>query len=136
MTQISDEEILDMIVKGIIVLYPTGIYKFHNKNKKFYKIKEQEHPISKRIRFDIGINSRRRTIYRNKLIWMLTHKKVVPNGYDIDHKDGINTNDSPNNLQLRISGENRADNTTNAFKECVDFFNRCLAKQYGSKGDF
>ena len=135
-TPITDEEILDMIKKGIIVLYPTGIYKFHTKKNHFYKILEQEHKVSGRIRLNIGIKSRRRTIYRNKLIWMITHKKLVPDGYDVDHIDKVNTNDSPDNLRLRPSLENQKDSGGGNFKECIDFFHRCLARQYGSKSDF
>ena len=67
---------------------------------------------------------------------MIKHKRIVPDGYDIDHIDGINTNDDPNNLMLRPSGENQSDNTKRNYKECIDFFHRCLARQYGSQGDF
>lgn len=73
---------------------------------------------------------------RNKLFWMMEHKKLVPVGYDIDHKDYDKTNDDVSNLTLREESENRRDNTYVGFEKCMDFFNRIIARQHGSLGDF
>lgn len=43
----------------------------------------------------------RRGIAVHRLVWMAKHNKVVPDGYDVHHKDRDSFNNAITNLQLR-----------------------------------
>ncbi len=46
------------------------------------------------------------TVYRNRLVWMLTNNRTVPVGYEVDHNDQNPANDTPGNLRLLPTGMN------------------------------
>lgn len=50
----------------------------------------------------------RRTISYAKYLWETTHKKFVPKGFDVDHKDDDKTNDVISNLQLIRHGDHQS----------------------------
>ncbi len=131
MSKITDQELLDMICRDLITIDPDGnVIKYHQRRKKFYKISPQQNH-RKRFRLNIGVGpSNQRTIVRSKLIWMIVNRQVVPDGMDVHHKDYDRTNDSPDNLVLRDTTANRADN------QIEEYFNKIVAKRSGSKGDF
>lgn len=133
--EITDEEILKLIKTGVLVLREDGVYKFHNGRRKYQRLVENLDR-NGRAFINVGLRFRKRGMSKNKLIWMFAHRRVIPNGYDVHHKDYNNRNDAPDNLELKDSSENRGDNRIKQFEECCDFFNRKLAAQYGSKGDF
>ena len=65
---------------------------------------------------------------------MIKHRQLVPEGFDVDHKDHDRYNDDPDNLQLRGMTANRQDNWSDGqFAEVANFFDT-LAK--GHSGDF
>lgn len=136
--QISDEEILRLIRLGLIVLRSGDLYKFHNKRRRFYKIKGRTHGSngSSRIICKINLKHKQRGISRGKLVWMVANKSLVPEGYDIDHRDQNNTNDDPSNLRLRESADNRRDNFSSGYRETEDYFNKIIARRHRSAGDF
>lgn len=40
------------------------------------------------------------TVYRNRLVWMISNRRAIPDGFYVDHKDTNRLNDHPDNLQL------------------------------------
>lgn len=126
---ITDEEILVLMQKGLLyVEFPSlTVFKFHGGRGRFVAKTPREHPKSGRITYNIRIKQRYRTIYRNKLVWMVVHERVVPNGRFVDHIDGDRLNDQPENLQLQTEGESHAQGfgrqQDKAMQEWDDFWN-------------
>lgn len=108
---ITDEEILDLILAGRIV-----IKKLHSRNPVVYK---DGKPLSPYIvkgsrcgdceRWAIHIclprkkgsrrkKSRQRSIVRSKIVWMFKEKRVVPFAHELHHKDEDRLNDSGKNI--------------------------------------
>lgn len=102
----TDSEILDRILDHQIhVCHETLITStYHGSHRRWITKKPDRHPISGRYRFRLG--RKRRTIYRNKLVWLYFKRTLVPPGHHIDHIDNDNTNDHPTNLRLLSSSEN------------------------------
>lgn len=134
--QISDAEILKLIEAGIIKRDGDSIVKFHGAWKRYVTLTPTRHDTSGRYRYKIHLggyayvqyrNGRRRCkgthrerlIYRNKLFWMIEHRRL-PNGYcHLDHVDHDNTNDAPENLAERDPLENCADNYSKAHLDAI-----------------
>lgn len=89
---------LAKIQVGLLELREGEVWYFHNKRWRWYKKVPDACPVSGRLRFRFGPS--RSTVFRNRLVWMLIHKKEVPEGFVVDHKDGLRTNDHPDNLGL------------------------------------
>ncbi len=68
----------------------------------------------------IWVNGRR--VYANRVVWVLTHKRMIPEGYQIDHKDDNSLNDRPDNLELMDAEGNRVKELANGK---VHRFQRC-----------
>ncbi len=66
-------------------------------------------------------SGRRREISISRLLWMVYHEKVVPNGYDIDHADGDPENNAIANLSPVKLAINRASNEHGSGLEDVPF---------------
>lgn len=49
-----------------------------------------------------------RSISRNKLVWMYWHRRLVPEGYIVHHKDEDRFNDAINNLELKTDEDHKA----------------------------
>ena len=96
----TDEEILERIEQGLLhVCHETlDVHHYHGRWQRFHKKVPDQHPISGRYRFRFG--KKRRTLFRNKLVWMYFHRRIVPKGYVVDHEDGDCENDHPSNLRL------------------------------------
>lgn len=129
MPSISDQEILNLINAGLLKHRNGIVSKFHMRRKRYYQLTPTHHPISGRARYNIRLGSdRQRTIYRNKLVWMFTHRRLVSNGCDIDHRNGDNTDDHPGNLNELGSSDNRRRNWTDEeLQEVLDYFDRCAS---------
>ena len=56
----------------------------------------------------------RRRIAAHRMIWMVLHRRLVPDGYDIDHRDRNPSNNIASNLRLLAS-------TVNQSREYVPF---------------
>jgi len=63
-----------------------------------------------------------RRVYANRAVWVLTHRLVIPEGYQIDHIDDDSLNDRPYNLQLMDAEGNRVKELANGR---VHRFQRC-----------
>lgn len=77
------------------------VYVLHGGWGKWHRKALQRHPKSGRARFMFG--PRRTPVYRNRLVWIWTHRRL-PSG-NIDHKDGDRLNDHPDNLQEHTKEE-------------------------------
>lgn len=101
MKETVDQLCLRLIEQDRLCVQGMDVYTYHLGRCRWYLKKSDQHPISGRYRYRLG--SERRTIYRNKLMWIWTHRRIVPQGYLIDHKDMDRLNDDPSNLVLMKS---------------------------------
>ena len=134
--RVSDEEILDMIKKGLIYYENGNVYKWHFSHRRYEKLKFRIN--QGRYVYQLQIKSNRknkkRTIQANKLIYIIVNKEI-PKG-DVDHRDEDKLNNHPDNLQDLSRSKNRRKNTKNGFESCCKFFDRVVARRYNSLGDF
>lgn len=56
---------------------------------------------SYRFRYHFRLGRTQRGIMANRLLWMLANKREIPEGYIVDHVDGVRTNDTIGNLVLQ-----------------------------------
>lgn len=126
--RICDQEILRLIEQGKLFLRNDNIWKYHGGWKRWHKLSPTSHPKSGRLRYNIRLKKRQRTIYRNCLIWMIGNQRTKAEGQDIHHRNYINWDDRSENLVERDATENRRDNFTNGFQECAEYFEE-LAKR-------
>ena len=134
--KIPDEAILKMILAGSIVATTDGrIFRQQSSNGSRKYFCELTPEVCKwttgdlRYRIKIGGESykddkgkrrmKQRAINRAKLVWMIHHKRLVPDGFDVDHADDDPSNDAPDNLQLLPSEENRAGGSRKAAARTV-----------------
>lgn len=93
-----EAELLDKINAGLLEMRGGDVWFYHGSHKKWVKKKPKYHEKSGRAKCCWG--PKRQTVYQNRLIWMLTHKQAIPDGYYVDHTNGNRYDDSPGNLQL------------------------------------
>lgn len=99
------------IYKGVLDIDENGrLYRIINKshNKKKSKI---DKPIDQKMPngymgVNIKVNNIKHNIYMHRLMWMM-HNGKIPEGKEINHKDGNKANNSIENLELVTSSENR-----------------------------
>lgn len=122
---IDDAELLGLILCNYITFARGHVYKFHARRWRYYRITATQHPKDKRWRYNIRIGKRQRTIQRNRLIWMIVHRELIPHDVDVDHFDHDNENDVIDNLRLRDKTMNRSDNYSKAnMDDVMGFFER------------
>lgn len=51
-------------------------------------------------------NQERMTVFAHRIVWMYHNKADIPNGMEINHKDGVRHNSHPDNLELVTRSEN------------------------------
>jgi hypothetical protein len=105
---ISDDEVLALIVGRLLELHGGAVWKWHRWRRKMVKLNPHQHPKSGRWRYNLRLGERQRTIYRNKLVFMLAHRRIPE--HTLDHEDHDNQNDAPCNLAERPHACNSADN--------------------------
>jgi len=122
----TDEELLAKILEGKWKLEDGKVLYLHGSHKK-WKVKVFDaHPKSGRFRCRIG--RLRRTIYKNKLVWMIANKKLVPEGFVVDHVDGDRSNDRVDNLGVHtreessLQGFTKMEDEVFAYFEAIGFF--------------
>lgn len=94
----GDTYALDRILKHLIRLRDGTVEYFHLKRREWYPKKPFAHPETGRLRYAFGPN--RYLVYRNRLVWMITHRREIPGDQVVDHIDENRLNDDPNNLRL------------------------------------
>jgi len=83
--------------------YNIHVEYWHRKRRRWYRKKPDAHPLSGRLRFRFG--PKRLTVYRNRLVWMIVHKREIPKHFVIDHLNGDRADDRPDNLVLMTREE-------------------------------
>jgi len=107
----TDKQILDRLNKGLIEvnLETLAVKDFNNSTRSFYIKTPDFHQKTNRCfhHFHRRRDGKRirRAICRNRLVWMAVHRRVVPDGFVVDHIDGNCCNDLPGNLQLMTREE-------------------------------
>lgn len=93
-----EEEIFNRIELGLIELRDGSIWIYHRYYKRFIEAKINQHPKSGRWRMAVRVGNKTTNVYLNRLMWMLTHRKPIPDDHFVDHKDVDRLNDHPDNL--------------------------------------
>jgi hypothetical protein len=62
---------------------------------------------------NVSFLGKQKKIALHRLVWMAFHRKLIPDGYDIDHRE-LQTDDTIYNLRLLESGHNRSLGTQKA----------------------
>jgi len=123
--------LLDRIQQGKLHVdhHTLDVSHYHDRRKDWVVKKPDFHPKSGRARFRFGERKSRRTVYRNCVVWMYFNRRLLPNGYVIDHKDEDRLNDSPENLQLMSLSDSNAQGyrmqQDRVLEELGDFFLTC-----------
>lgn len=100
---ITDIELLTWLMTGELEV---GLNNPETINFKGRSIKAYENgshrgnPNRTRWSFGLRDNGRRRTIVRSKLVWMAGALRLVPEGFEIHHRDENRHNDAWNNLVM------------------------------------
>lgn len=121
----TEADVLRRILSGWILvnLDTLEVKHWHRTKRRYYAKVPQQHK-SGRWRFAFG--KKRISVYRNRLIWMFVHRRLIPDGMVVDHIDENNENDRPDNLQLMDSvASHRQGNKSRvnrALEECLLFF--------------
>ncbi len=116
MSQVEDY-CLERIQKGLLRfgIGDDTIQYFHTQRRKWYTKNPRQHPISGQWCYSFQVSKtdkRRSTVYKNRLTWMIMNKQQIPEAFIVDHIDGNNQNDLPNNLQLmRLKESHQQGNT-------------------------
>ena len=95
-----EDQILQRIQRGLIELRGDHVWIFHRSYRRFVKAKLNQHPKSGRWRLSVRIGNKTTNVYLNRLIWMLTHRKPIPNDCFVDHINVNRMDDRPENLRL------------------------------------
>lgn len=122
---ITDEEILKLAERGLLKLQGGEVVKRHRGWGGLWKeLKPNQNPKDGRWRYNLHIGRRQRTIYRNRLLWILQYRSIPDRAYDIDHLDRNNQNDDPANLALKDPSLNRGEGNypVENLHECLAFF--------------
>ena len=127
MKRITDSVILDWMNDGTVYLEMSKdikVWKYHSSHRKYQQV-SPNYGDPGRVRFVFGAKGfARRTVYRNKLVWLWVYR-TTPSGR-IDHIDGDSMNDQPNNLQEHtIEESNQQGNKfqqDERFREGITYF--------------
>jgi hypothetical protein len=123
-----EEIVFERICKGELELCLVSLELRYQRGKAWVKKEVCLHPESGRCYYQFrdrksGIVSR---VYRNRLVWMFLHRRLVPEGQFVDHINGDREDDRPENLRLMEAGESHrlgyGEMTHDAYMECVRFF--------------
>lgn len=101
-TTITDQELVDLMNRGTLWLEGSAVYKRHPRGR-VYRLHVREY--HGRPNVNIRLQKRQRTAYVSKLVWMWHHRKPVPDGYVVDHKNGDKKDNRPCNLRLHTEYE-------------------------------
>lgn len=60
----------------------------------------------KHLRVQFKVNNERMFVYAHRVVWMIANQAEIPLGMEINHKDGVPSNNHPNNLEAVTRKEN------------------------------
>ena len=94
-------------------------------------------PEQRKGRWKYKVGPGRHSVYKNRLVWMLTQKQSVPVGCCVDHINGDKRDDRPENLQLHSQVESDRQGSTvqvdKNFLQICQWFEAKLDKQDGEQ---
>lgn len=120
----TDQELLDRILLDEIRLdrKTLAVRIYHRGHKRFVLKKPDQHPRDGRFRFRFG--RKRRTVYRNRLVWMIINRRMPPER--VDHKNDDRLDDRPENLGKHTAYQSARQGfdvqTVKALEECLAYF--------------
>ena len=104
-----EEKILDAVLSGKIRLDTSEeVIVWDAPRKRWITKKPNYHPKTQRCRYAFHHEKRTATIYKNRLVWIIVYRQLIPNGYYVDHDDNNRLNDHSSNLILMKAKESHA----------------------------
>lgn len=108
----TDQHILDRINNGTLIVCPQGRYVRSDTKRRGWvnlKIIDRESNRSTYQFVKISHNYMQKKISLHRLVWISVHRRLVPDGYDVNHKRGKNVpnHNGIDNLELLESSVNR-----------------------------
>lgn len=104
---ITDEEIIDLIIDGTIVVDLRAATVTCRGRQLKATLMGTEGKNGTRYRFEIRHNGRKRTIVRHKIVYIAATLQVIPEGYELHHIDFNRYNDAFHNLILLTIEDHR-----------------------------
>lgn len=77
------------------------------------------------LRLQFTVSGTRYAVPAHRVVWMVANGRLIPDGMEINHRDGDKTNNAPDNLEIVT----HAENTIHSFRE----LGRKVKAQRGSK---
>ena len=110
--RMTDDQILQLIEEGHLKVNPiTGVVRKHRKVchewTKQWVILKQDLDRNGYPSVRIYWNGHRKGAMVHRLVYMAVRRKLIPDGYDVDHRDKNRANRSYRNLRLRTIATNR-----------------------------
>lgn len=118
----AETHCLNLIEAGLLRLRDDGdVEIWHSSYQRWFIKKPRQ---VKRISYQFKVGQRVNTVLRNRLVWLLTHKRAIPDGFVVDHKDENRLNDTPGNLQLMPIGESHSQGNRIQSNGIFDYLSR------------
>ena len=120
--QITDAELLQWLDDGSLIVpldCPERIEVF-GRSVTAFLISKKTNP---RYGFSLRIDGRRRTIVRNKLVWLSGARREVPDGFEIHHRDENRLNDEWSNLICIYGDDHRKLHDEDGHADAIEFLN-------------
>ena len=73
--------------------------------KNIKRIRAENKSLKKYYRVHLNINGSKYNVLAHRIVW-IAHNGIIPEGIDINHKDGKGRNNSPGNIELATRAEN------------------------------
>jgi len=120
---------LNRIKLFLLRLEGRSVYYYHCRRRRWSK--KVPNIYKGRTRYQFKYDGRVGVVYANRLVWMLIHRRAIPDECRVDHIDGNRRNDSPDNLRLmstedsnRQGSEVTTDNKLGKLCRWFDFVGR------------
>ena len=120
--QITDAELLQWLDDGSLIVpldCPERIEVFGRTVTAFLIGRKQ----TPRYGFSLRRNGRRRTIRRAKLVWLSGARRLIPDGFEIHHKDENRLNDEWSNLICIYGDDHRKLHEVDELADAMEFLN-------------
>lgn len=105
----TDQDILDKINDGRLAVLPdeARVFSFGRNQWAELKVRHRESNGSTYSFVEVCANGKKKKVALHRLVWMFANRRLVPDGFDVDHIEG-KVSDSIDNLRLLESSKNRS----------------------------